>query len=222
VLASGGAAGATVSATLTACRLTPTPIRVMATGGIGGVHVGWTQRPDVSVDLRELARTPALVVCSGAKSILDLPATLEMLEALGVPVIGDGTDHLPRFLAAGDERLRVTQRIDDVTTLATLAARRWVTLRQPGAVLVTRNPPADTALDAATLDAALQAADDEATSDAGAARTPHLLATVARLSGDRSVRANIGLLLDNARRAAEVAVAVARDPVLRAAGPSLS
>ncbi len=137
VLASGAAAGTTVSATLAACSMPEAgPIRVMATGGIGGVHRNWTRTPDISADLRELAATPACVVCTGAKSILDLPATVEALETLGVPIVGYRTDFFPRFHALGDERLTVQQRVDEPAAAAELCRTQWRMLRRPGGILL--------------------------------------------------------------------------------------
>ena len=120
---SDGAIGATtVGATLAACRLAG--IRVMATGGIGGVHRGYATRPDISADLTELARTPAVVVCSGVKSLLDVPATIEALETLGVPVIGFGTDTVPLFYAAtGGPPAPI--RADTPEAVAALAQTHW-------------------------------------------------------------------------------------------------
>jgi len=212
-MACGQSAGTAVSATLAACALAEAgPIRVFATGGIGGVHAGWTQRPDVSADLLQLATTPTCVVCAGAKSILDLPATVEALETLGVPVVGYQTDLFPRFHAPGDERLKTPHRADDPLAVARLCRLQWEVLSaEVGLVLANPIPP-QFALDGRELDEAVvkanRAADDRAVT--GPERTPFLLNELARLTDDRSLIANIALLLNNARLAAAVAVALCR------------
>jgi pseudouridine-5'-phosphate glycosidase len=211
VMARGQSAGTAVSATLAACALAEAgPIRVFATGGIGGVHAGWTQRPDVSADLLQLATTPTCVVCAGAKSILDLPATVEALETLGVPVVGYRTDHFPRFHAPGDERLHTTHRVDDAPAVARLCRVQWEVLGAEVGVVLANPIPPQFALDGRELEEAVAkanlAADEQAIS--GAQRTPFLLAELARLTDERSLVANIALLLNNARLAAAAAVAL--------------
>lgn len=212
--------GTTVSATLAACRLAlPRPIRVFATGGIGGVHREWTRHPDISADLRELAGTECIVVCAGAKSILDLPATLEVLEALSVPVIGVGTSVLPRFHDPGDERLPLAMhlpasRTGDCATadrIADLAQTHWRLLGRRGGILVVQPVPAHAALAPAETDraVALAARDVDAAGVTGGDRTPALLAAMNRLTDDLALRANIALLLANAALAARIAVAAA-------------
>lgn len=213
VMARGQSAGTAVSATLAACALAEAgPIRVFATGGIGGVHAGWTQRPDVSADLLQLATTPTCVVCAGAKSILDLPATVEALETLGVPVVGYQTDLFPRFHAPGDERLKTQHRADDPPAVARLCRLQWEVLSADVGVVLAHPIPPQFALDSQELDEAVakanRAADDRAVT--GAERTPFLLEELARLTNDRSLIANIALLLNNARLAAAVAVALCR------------
>ena len=183
-------------------------VRVFATGGIGGVHRG--EDRDVSADIAELGRTPMLVVCAGAKSILDLPATREALETAGVLVVGFGTDELPAFYAARSG-IPVDVRVDD----AEQAAALWRAHRDfglPGAMLLCVPPPAEHALDAEEVDGAISAALDRARSEGvrGKEVTPFLLRAVAEATGGRSLEANVALLLNNARVAASVAVAVAR------------
>ncbi|MCP3902635.1 MAG: pseudouridine-5'-phosphate glycosidase [Planctomycetes bacterium] len=208
VIAAGASAGTTVSATLTACRSAgPEPIRVLATGGIGGVHPGFGDRPDVSADLPELARTPACVVCSGAKSILDGPATLEVLEMLGVPVVGYGTDACPRFHARRWPGLTLSQRVDDPPAAARLCHAQWDVLGLRRGIVLASPVPEAYALDDAELDAALEAA-ERSTRARGAARTPELLSELVRTTRGRSLRANIALLVANARLAAQVAGAL--------------
>ena len=196
--------GTTVAGTLIAARLAR--IRVFATGGIGGVHRG--QPFDVSADLRELGRSPLVVVCSGAKSILDLPATLEYLETMGVPVIGYGTDQFPAFYAR-ESGLPVTARVDSSAEVAAIARANWE-MGLEGAMLVVQPPPAESALDHAEIDAVIERALREAEEQqiSGARVTPFLLDRVAHLSGGASMTANLALLRNNARLAAEIARAL--------------
>ena len=195
----------TVAATLALATLAGIP--VFATGGIGGVH---HEPPfDESADLLELARSPVLVVCAGAKSILDLPATLERLETLGVPVVGYGTDELPGFFTVGTG-LRVPARADSVAEIVR-AWRFHRRLGRPGGMLVVQPPPAAVALDAAVVQAAVAEAREAARRDGvrGAAVTPFLLAAVERATGGRSLAANLALLEANASLAGRIAVALA-------------
>jgi pseudouridine-5'-phosphate glycosidase len=183
-------------------------VRVFATGGIGGVHRG--EDRDVSADITELGRTPMLVVCAGAKSILDLPGTREALETAGVLVVGFGTDELPAFYAARSG-IPVDVRVDD----AEQAAALWRAHRDfglPGAMLLCVPPPAEHALPAEEVDAAIAGALDRARREGvrGKEVTPFLLRAVAEATGGRSLEANVALLLNNARVAAAVAAAVAR------------
>lgn len=182
---------------------------VFATGGIGGVH---REAPfDESADLAELARTSVVTVCAGAKSILDLPATLERLETLGVTVVGYGTDEFPGFFTARTG-LPVPARVDTPAAVARilLAARA---LGRPGGVLVVQPPPASAALDPTLVASAVtEALATAATAGVrGPAVTPHLLAAVERATGGRSLAANLALLEANAALAAEIAVALAAD-----------
>jgi pseudouridine-5'-phosphate glycosidase len=183
-------------------------IRVFATGGIGGVHRGAPF--DVSADLLELGRTPVAVVCSGAKSILDLPLTLEVLETQGVPVVGLGTDTLPAFYARSSGLpvdVAVKTPADAAQIIA--AARR---LEAQHGVLVTVPVPEKDALPAEKMEDAIRRATAEAESKNihGKAVTPFLLARVAELTGGDSRRANIALLVNNARVAAEIAVVLTK------------
>ena len=201
-----GADGATtVAGTLALCPLGD--LAVFATGGIGGVHRGAPF--DESADLVELARTPVIVVCAGAKSILDLPATLERLETLGVPVIGYRTDELPAFFSE-TSGLRLTARLDSPDAIA----RAWQAHRalgRPGAMLVVQPPPAEYAVPVAMVEAATQAAltAAEAQGVRGAAVTPFLLADIQQRTAGRSVTANLALLEHNAHLAGAIAVALA-------------
>jgi pseudouridine-5'-phosphate glycosidase len=194
----------TVAATLAVC--TAAGLDVFATGGIGGVH----REPafDESADLAELGRTSMVVVCAGAKSILDLPGTLERLESLGVTLLGYRTDEFPGFFTAATG-LRVPARVESAAEVAAVlrAARA---LGRPGAVLVVQPPPPAQALAAHEVEQAVRSALDDARTLGvrGAAVTPFLLAAVERHTGGRSLAANLALLEQNAALAAEVAVAL--------------
>ena len=206
--ARGEDAGTTVAATLFLARRAG--VGVAATGGIGGVHPG-DGRIDESADLIELARTPVVLVCSGAKAILDLPATLERLETLGVTVVGYGTSELPAFWSS-ESGLALTGRVEDAEEAAAVA-RSARELGLPGAVLVCVPPPAEAALDAeegkrAVVQALVEAGDRGIE---GPGVTPFLLARVAELTEGRSLAANRALLAHNAGVAAEIAVALAAD-----------
>lgn len=183
-------------------------IEVFATGGIGGVHRGHPE--DVSADLIELGRTPITVVCAGAKSILDLPLTLEVLETQGVPVLGYGTDTLPAFYSRSSG-LPVDQRVDTPEQVAAIVAARRKLGLQHG-TLVTVPVPEEDALPADEAERAIAEATrlaDEAGIH-GKAVTPFVLAKVLELTGGRSQRANIAALVNNARVAAQIARAISR------------
>jgi pseudouridine-5'-phosphate glycosidase len=207
LMTAGRTAGTTVAATMYLAHRAG--IQIFATGGIGGVHRGAATTFDVSADLTELGTTPVAVVCAGAKSILDLPAPLEVLETRGVPVIGYGTDEFPAFFTASSG-LPVDHRVDTPQELAAvLQAHRDLAL--PGGVLVANPIPAADALDADDIAARI----DQAIADAEAAGvtrlelTPYLLARINDLTGGRSLVANIALVRNNAAVAARTAVALA-------------
>jgi len=200
--ASGALGATTVGGTLAACRAAG--VRFMGTGGLGGVHRGWTERPDVSADLGALAATPALVVASGAKSILDVPATSELLETLGVPVLGFRTDTLPLFYAA-EGGPPVSVRVESADEAARVASLHWELGR--GGVLVGRPP--DESLDVESL-IAEGVAEAARRGVRGQEATPFLLAFLHERSGGATVAANKRLIGDNAGLAAEIAVAFAR------------
>jgi pseudouridylate synthase len=185
--------------------------RVLATGGIGGVHRALPGAPnlrDESADLEELARTPMVVVCSGAKAILDLPATWERLETLGIPVIGFGTDELPGFYTASTG-IRLTDMTDSVEELARIVVAHH-SLARTQAILVVQPPPADVALDGPAVEHAVDTAMRHAAEHGvrGGDVTPFLLAAVSRETAGRSLRVNLSLLESNARLAGEIAVAL--------------
>ncbi|HEX2110513.1 MAG TPA: pseudouridine-5'-phosphate glycosidase [Gaiellaceae bacterium] len=201
--AAQGALGATtVGGTLAAARVVG--IRFVATGGLGGVHRGFAQTLDVSPDLGELARTPALVVAAGAKSILDVPATAEALEALGVPVLGWRTDELPLFYRSGGGP-PVSARIDGVHEAAEVARLHWELGR--GGIVVARPP--DESLDVEELiEAGVREAEHQGVR--GQDVTPFVLARLHEASGGRTIEANKRLVAANAALAAEIAIASGR------------
>jgi pseudouridine-5'-phosphate glycosidase len=202
VVGLGRSGSLTVSATALVARAAG--IDVFATGGIGGVHRGHPF--DVSTDLTELARTPVAVVCAGAKSILDLELTLEVLETHGVPVVGVGTDTLPAFYVR-DSGLGVPATAADVDEAARILSA-WRELDAGNGLLFTVPVPADSALSRDEAEAAIGRAVDEADEQGirGNAITPWVLARVVELTGGRSLAANKVLLENNARVAAEIAV----------------
>jgi pseudouridine-5'-phosphate glycosidase len=208
-VARGEWAATTVAATMALAHAAG--VRVFATGGIGGVHplAGQGARAlDVSADLYELARTPVAVVCAGAKSILDLPATLEVLETLGVPVVGYRSDDFPAFYLTTSGQ-PVSARVDDPEAAAQLLQAHWE-LGGAGVVLA-QPPPAETAVAPDAFADALARAEGEATEArvCGGALTPFLLHRLALATGGRTLQANQALVLANARLAARVAAALA-------------
>lgn len=204
--AQGRDGATTVSATMAIAHRAD--VSVFATGGIGGVHRGAERSFDVSADLAELARTPVAVVCAGAKAILDLPKTLELLETWAVPVIGVGTDTFPAFWCRSSG-LALDQRCDTPDAVAAVLAAHW-RLGGAGAVIANPIPEAD-ALPTAMIEAAITTALGEAEAQAigGKAVTPFLLARIEALTAGRSVAANIALARSNARLAGEIASALA-------------
>jgi pseudouridine-5'-phosphate glycosidase len=184
-------------------------IGVFATGGIGGVHRGAETSLDISADLQELARTPVTVVCAGAKAILDLPKTLEVLETLGVPVVGYGTDAFPAFWSR-DSGLAAPLRLDTPADVATLAAARKA-LGLEGGILVANPIPAEAEIPAATIRRHIETAlaEAEAAGVTGKEVTPFLLARMLALTDGASLAANIALIRANARLAAGIAAAIA-------------
>jgi pseudouridine-5'-phosphate glycosidase len=192
----------TVGGTLAAARAVG--IRVLATGGIGGVHRGFPDPPDVSADLAQLARTPALVVSAGVKSLLDVPATAELLESLGIPVLGFRVDTLPLFYAT-EGGPPVSARVESAEEAARVANGHW---QLGSAGLLLGRPPDEPLEDVEPLVAeALAAA--EAAGVSGQAVTPFVLAHLHRESGGRTEAANKALVAQNARLAGEVALEIA-------------
>ena len=182
-------------------------IQVFATGGIGGVHRGAQQTFDISADLEELAHTPVMVVCAGAKSILDLGLTLEYLETKGVPVIGYGTNELPAFYTR-QSGFGVDYRIDTPEELAA-AFKASHDMGLKGGMLVTNPIPQEYAMPLETINAAIDQAISECNAKGihGKATTPFLLARVAELTGGDSLASNIRLVYNNAKLAARTAAA---------------
>ncbi len=192
----------TVGGTLAVARTAG--IRVLATGGIGGVHRGFPHPPDVSADLAQLARTSALVVSAGVKSLLDVPATAELLESLGVPVLGFRVDTLPLFYAAAGGP-PVSARVESAEEASQVAEAHW---RLGGAGLLLGRPPDEPLDDVEPLvEEALAAA--AAAGVSGQAVTPYVLAHLHRESGGRTEAANKALVAQNARLAGEVALEIA-------------
>lgn len=185
-------------------------IHVFATGGIGGIHRGAPF--DISADLPVLARTPIVVVCAGAKAILDIPATLEYLETMGVPVLGYQTDHFPAFYSTSSGS-PVSQRADSPELVAEIAHAHF-NLGLKSAILVTVPPPATAAIPMEEIESQIQAAVQQAHAEGirGAATTPYLLEKMNLLTSGRSLETNLALLKNNARVAAEIACAMANQP----------
>lgn len=207
-VSAGWTGGTTVSATLKAAH--QVGIKVFATGGIGGVHRG--SGFDISADLIALANTPLIVVCSGAKAILDLPATREKLETYGIPVIGYQTDEFPAFYSQRSG-LPVDYLAEDIETIASVAKSHWI-LGMQSAILVVNPPPAETSLAFSEIEPVIQQALMEANERkiSGSAITPFLLDRVSTLSKGKSLESNLALLKSNANLAAQIAVHIYTDP----------
>jgi len=207
-VAKGWSGGTTVSGTLWAAHIAG--LKVFATGGIGGVH----REPayDISADLWQLAKTPMIVVCAGAKSILDLPGTLEMLESYSIPVVGFQTDEFPAFYSRSSG-LRVGVRADNPEEIAAIARAHW-DLGLTSAVLVVVPPPEEDALDSDEVNTFINQALEEANQKGirGQAVTPFLLKRVSELSGGESIKTNVSLLKNNAYVAGEIAKALSTAP----------
>jgi pseudouridine-5'-phosphate glycosidase len=203
-LARGEDGATTVAGTMIIAQMAS--IQLFATGGIGGVHRGHPF--DVSADLAELGRTPVAVVCSGAKSILDLPNTREVLESNGVPVIGYGTDEMPAFFSRSSGQ-SVDVRVDSPAEAAAIIRARNALGLQSG-LLITVPVPAADEFDAVEAEAAVVQATQEADEAGihGPTATPWLLRRVNEITGGRSLRSNVSLLRNNARVAAEIAIAL--------------
>jgi pseudouridylate synthase len=202
---SGQPGATTVAGTLAVCRIAG--IHFMATGGIGGVHRAWQESRDISADLFEITFAAVCVVCSGAKSLLDVAATLEELETRGIPVIGYGTDRFPLFYQR-ESGHRLVDRVDDAATVAVLAATHWGFARTAG-VIVAQPVAEEVALRAEDVDPIVDDALAEAAAQGirGFDITPFVLGRVHDRTQGRSLQANLRLVEDNAALAAEIAVA---------------
>ena len=208
IVARGADGATTVTTTMIIAHMAG--IKVFATGGIGGVHRGAETTMDISADLEELAGTPVMVVCAGAKSILDLGLTLEYLETKGVPVIGYGTDELPAFYTRSSG-FGVDYRVDTPAQLAAMFKAQQE-LGMKGGMLVTNPIPEQYAMDKAVIDKAIDQALAEAKEQHvhGKETTPFLLARVVELTGGDSLESNIKLVLNNATVAAKTAAELAK------------
>jgi len=184
-------------------------IRTFATGGIGGVHRGGENSMDVSADLTELGRTQVAVVCAGAKAILDLPRTLEVLETLGVPVVGFGTQEFPAFYCC-KSGLKLLHSVSTSSEAAQIMTAQWtMPSAQTGGIVFVNPPPAQSGLTKEEMEKLISMAIAEATMQGvrGKEATPFLLREVARLSQGKTLKANIDLLISNARLAGQISVA---------------
>lgn len=201
VITNEACGGTTVAGTMLACK--HAGIKVFATGGIGGVHR--ESSFDISADLQALATIPMIVVCAGAKAILDLPATLEYLETMNVPVVGYGTDDFPAFFSR-ESGLDVSAQIDTPEDIVEFAREHWKTGLQ-SAVLVANPLPAGEAIPKSEMEPIIEKASKEAREEGihGKEVTPFLLQRINELTKGKSMRANLALLLNNARLAARIA-----------------
>ena len=209
-IAKGGTGATTVAATMIAANLAG--ISVFATGGIGGVHKGADQSFDISADLQELAQTPVTVVCAGAKAILDLPKTLEVLETLGVPVMAFEQDSLPAFWSRTSQ-LKAPLRADNAAEIAA-AHRMRQAIGLPGGQLVTNPIPPEAEIPQSEILPVITRANEDAKTHGitGKALTPYLLQRIYELTDGRSLEANIALVLNNARLGARIAQELAAKP----------
>lgn len=211
LMARGAEGGTTVSASIAIAGLAG--IHVFATGGIGGVHRHARESFDISADLHEIARQRVAVICSGVKNMLDIAATLEMLETLGVPVVGLETEEMPGFLAR-ETGIPLEHSVPDPATAARLLQIHWDMLRRPSGVLLVHPVPKEHALDARMLQESTDRAIEQcaAAGIRGKHQTPFLLQRLQNLTAGRSLPSNIALLEQNALRAAQIAVALAGHP----------
>ena len=204
--------GTTVAGTMFAAQMAG--IKVFATGGIGGVHK--ESAFDISTDLHALAEIPMIVVCAGAKAILDLPATLEYLETMGVPVVGYGTDEFPAFYSR-ESGLNVSVRLDSPKEIADFAKAHWG-LGMKSGVLVANPIPETESISKSEMEPIIAKASAEAIEQGihGQKLTPFLLSRISQLTEGKSLRANLALLLNNARLAAQIAKEMAGSGKARA------
>jgi pseudouridylate synthase len=208
IVAKQGTGATTVASTMRIAALAG--IAVFATGGIGGAHRGASESFDISNDLHEFSLSNVAVVTAGAKAILDLPITLEILETYGVPVVGFGTDELPAFYSR-QSGLAIPMRLDTATDVAALMRAKWQ-MGLAGGVVVANPIPAEHEIPAQEIEPAVRKALAEADRQGinGKAVTPFLLKRIAEITGGRSLSANIALVMNNARVAADIAIAYAK------------
>jgi pseudouridine-5'-phosphate glycosidase len=206
-IAQGWDGGTTVAGTLVAAQMAG--ISVFATGGIGGVHRG--SGMDISADLPQLSKSSLIVVCSGAKAILDLSATLEYLETMSIPVIGYRTDEFPAFYTRRSG-FKVNLNASTPEQIADIAHVRWNRLNMPGSILVVNPPPQDIEMGSMEIETQIQASiqDAEKQGIRGAAITPYLLQRLNSLTNGSSMKTNLELLISNAKLAADIAVAFSK------------
>lgn len=206
LLASKKLAGTTVATTMMIAQMAG--IQIFATGGIGGVHRGAEDTFDISADLRELAKTPVGVVCAGAKSILDIPKTLEVLETNGVPVIGYGSEHFPAFYLR-ESGFGLDHAVENAQEAAAILQTQWSL--GMGGVLIANPIPHDYAMDADYINSQIElaVADADAQGIKGKDATPFLLTKLFELTQGKSLTSNIALVRNNARVAARIAIALA-------------
>lgn len=215
VRAKGGLGSLTVAACLQACSVIG--LQVFATGGLGGVHRGWQTHPDVSADLMALSRYRVATVCAGAKSILDLPATLEVLETLGVPVLGWKTDWFPRFYCPVSD-FPVDGRVDSIEELVGVLDHHWGLDPWVGGVVVAVPVLAEDALDPVSMNQLVEAALDQAAKSGvqGRSVTPFVLKWLAENSEGRCVRANRSLVVHNCAVAANLSISLRNKALTKA------
>jgi len=209
LFASAGTGSTTVAATMILAERAG--ICVFATGGIGGVHKGAETSFDISADLPELAQTKLCVVCAGPKAILDIPLTMEYLETHGVPVIGYQTDEVPAFWSRGGTGVNVPLRLDSANDIAQLIFHKWQA-ELVGGVLVANPVPAEDEIAAREIQNAIAEAVGQAEQQGitGKAVTPFMLDYIRQLTKGRSLKANKALIVNNARLAAQIAIAYSR------------
>jgi pseudouridine-5'-phosphate glycosidase len=217
-IARTGSGGTTVAGTLAAMSAAnlvlgmpgERPLRLMSTGGIGGVHRGWREHPDISADIRAIASTPALVVCAGAKVILDLPATREALDSNMVPLLGWRTNRFPNFTARGTMDDPHVERVEDAEQVARTCRVQWEDLGRCEGVVLLNEIPDQFGLDPDQLEDAVAAAVLEAREHgiSGPELTPYLLSVLAMKTGGRALDANITLLLANASLATQISTVI--------------
>ena len=211
----GHSAGTTVGSTLLACKLASPrkPIRVFATGGIGGIHQDWTQSLDVSADLTALATTPTCVVASGAKSILDLPATVEALETIGVPVLGLKTPNFPRFIELHTKDDPHIISVQSESEIAAVCDVHWNQLQMPSAVLANIPVPESEGMPQQSVQTHVSDAETawNTMDKHPSTRTPFVLDYLTVKTNGASLRANIALLIQNATKAASIAIAISSE-----------